>query len=65
MTAENFAAQKNAFLKDASTSVRRAVLANIARARNAYPDADTLLNEALVDAIREVREEAANLAAND
>jgi hypothetical protein len=65
MTAESFAALKDAFLKDSATSVRRAALASIARTRNTYPKAGTMFNDSLGDAIRDVREESANLAAND
>ena len=65
MTPATFAVQKNAFLKDASTSVRLAVLTNLARARSAFPEARSLLNEALNDQSQEVREEAGSLLSND
>jgi hypothetical protein len=65
MTPTSFAAQKSAFLKDASTSVRLATLVNLARAGSAYPEGRTLLTQAVNDPVPEVREEAANLLANE
>jgi hypothetical protein len=65
MTPTTFAAQKNAFLSDASTSVRLSALANLAHARSAFPEGRALLSEARNDRSPEVREEASNLLAND
>jgi hypothetical protein len=65
MTTETFAAQKKAFLADASTRVRLALLSNLARGASAFPECRTLLTQAAIDDCKEVRDEAANvLAAN-
>jgi hypothetical protein len=65
MTAETFAAQKKAFLADASTRVRLALLPNFARGASAFPECRTLLTQAAKDDCKEVRDEAANfLTAN-
>jgi HEAT repeat protein len=63
MTPATFAVQKSAFFRDESISVRLAVLRNLARAQDVFPDAQSILTQAAGDSCQQVREEAATLLA--
>src|SRR5262249_51823373 len=61
MTAEALKAHVSAFKNDASLSVRLAALANLAKARAAFPEAAALVRAAAKDPTKEVREAAAEI----
>jgi hypothetical protein len=61
MSARAFAAAKHALQADSSVEVRRGVLSNLWQARQAFPQAERLVEQAASDPAKEVREAAALL----
>jgi hypothetical protein len=63
MTSATFVVHRDAFAKDASSSVRVALLQNLARSQSAFPEGRALLTQAASDPMQAVREEAESLLA--